>query len=267
MVFNYYRALGSAQDCDSSFTMELNEFTMFTNDCKVVDRGSKACKRADLDLMFKMVNVERGPRDDARPRSQAGSRANSEIGSDDGRRGGAAGAAGAGSSGDDDDDDDDDTVSSEEDDAFAVDIPTDFGGIGGGGSNIDPSLVASRRASTTIAEMRRVNAVDDDQKAMDEWNADRSWMRFEWLEGIVVIAVAKYVTEKMCGSAWAAVDQLVVRNIHANLGNRIVDSNHFRRTRLYNEHVEQVLRKNLYRCADVFSGEASALYNIQFQCC
>ena len=266
MVFNYYRALGSAQDCDSSFTMELNEFTMFTNDCKVVDRGSKACKRADLDLMFKMVNVERGPRDDARPRSQAGSRANSEIGSDDGRRGGAAGAAGAGSSGDDDDDDDD-NVSSEEDDAFAVDIPTDFGGIGGGGSNIDPSLVASRRASTTIAEMRRVNAVDDDQKAMDEWNADRSWMRFEWLEGIVVIAVAKYVTEKMCGSAWAAVDQLVVRNIHANLGNRIVDSNHFRRTRLYNEHVEQVLRKNLYRCADVFSGEASALYNIQFQCC
>ena len=266
MVFNYYRALGSAQDCDSSFTMELNEFTMFTNDCKVVDRGSKACKRADLDLMFKMVNVERGPRDDARPRSQAESRANSEIGSDDGRRGGAAAAAGGDSSGDDDDDDDD-NVSSEEDDAFAVDIPTDFGGIGGGGSNIDPSLVASRRASTTIAEMRRVNAVDDDQKAMDEWNADRSWMRFEWLEGIVVIAVAKYVTEKMCGSAWAAVDQLVVRNIHANLGNRIVDSNHFRRTRLYNEHVEQVLRKNLYRCADVFSGEASALYNIQFQCC
>ena len=256
MVFNYYRALGSAQDCDSSFTMELNEFTMFTNDCKVVDRGSKACKRADLDLMFKMVNVERGPRDDAR-------QANSKMGSDDGRGGGAAGSAGGDSSSDDDDDD---NVSSEEDDAFAVDIPTDFGGIGG--STIDPSLVASRRASTTIAEMRRVSAVDNDQKAMDEWNADRSWMRFEWLEGIVVIAVAKYVTEKMCGSAWAAVDQLVVRNIHANLGNRIVDSNHFRRTRLYNEHVEQVLRKNLYRCAGVFSGEAAMPYikfSIQFQ--
>ena len=71
-------------------------------------------------------------------------------------------------------------------------------------------------------------------------------------------------------SSVQAIDMLVEHNICANLGSRLADSNHFRRTRLYNQYVEEVLRANLNKIVDIFSAYSGskALYgDTSSRCC
>ena len=46
-----------------SFTMSLNEWTLLTEDCGMVQKKSKACKRADLDRLFIASKLDDQPCD------------------------------------------------------------------------------------------------------------------------------------------------------------------------------------------------------------
>lgn len=53
-LFDYYAATGSATD---EFTMQLNGFSLFTKDSKIVDFKSKYLKISDLDALFSLVSL------------------------------------------------------------------------------------------------------------------------------------------------------------------------------------------------------------------
>ena len=137
-----------------------------------MDRTSKACKRADLDFIFKMVNVELMHRDATRTptaRSRAGSRAHSRAGSENGG-------------------DDSENGGSEAGDVVD-DLPTDFnephfhaklalhhrGSVDAahpGGGSADPL----HDPHTILAQMRRASVKNErglgGDKTLDDWNSD-----------------------------------------------------------------------------------------------
>lgn len=56
-IYEYYCMCGSSYD---GFTLSLNEFTLFCDDCAIAEPESKCCRQADLDLIF----IAACPKDD-----------------------------------------------------------------------------------------------------------------------------------------------------------------------------------------------------------
>ena len=106
--------------------------------------------------------------------------------------------------------------------------------------------------------------VEADKKSEEsKVNEDRALMRWEFVEAVVRIALAKY---GYCGDhdrddpaktadPSEAIQRLIDINIIPHLGpEAAVDSNEFRKNRLYNEEVDTVLKDHLKMLRSLFKG-------------
>lgn len=102
------------------------------------------------------------------------------------------------------------------------------------------------------------NVVEDMRSAESQVNLARALMRFEFLEILVRIALAKYHNERTTKSLVAAFDMLVEENLIARLPMVIQhDPNTWRKSRLYKEEVHDVLSKWLPKLRPVLTRFAS----------
>jgi hypothetical protein len=74
-------------------------------------------------------------------------------------------------------------------------------------------------------------------------SAERDLNRYEFLEILVRIAIAKYRESKVCGSAPLAILELLNKNIFPN--SQEVNGDSFRRVHCYNVKVNEILQKNV----------------------
>lgn len=74
-------------------------------------------------------------------------------------------------------------------------------------------------------------------------NDDEALMRFEWLEALVRISIAKYIQDKqMTNDISEAVGLFCKEHLHRLPPEATLDTNEFRRNRLYNEEVDGLLK-------------------------
>ena len=72
----------------------------------------------------------------------------------------------------------------------------------------------------------------------------RALVRFEFLEAIVRIAIAKYVKTKVCSTVSSAVELVVSENFRCVDRMALTDPNDFRKRFLYKEDVDLLLSSN-----------------------
>ena len=90
------------------------------------------------------------------------------------------------------------------------------------------------------------NLEEDKQSKTNKANDDRALMRFEFLDCVVRIAIAKYLKSGITNDVSDALQMLCEENIEKNLGPEALhDSNDFRRERMYFEDVDKVYFKHL----------------------
>ncbi len=96
--------------------------------------------------------------------------------------------------------------------------------------------------------------LEEDKKAKSaKINDDRALMRFEFLDCVVRIAIAKYLKSGDTDDVSDALEWLCERNIKGNLGPEAVhDSNDFRKSRMYFEEVDKVYWKNMGKLKMIF---------------
>jgi hypothetical protein len=74
-------------------------------------------------------------------------------------------------------------------------------------------------------------------------NDDNALMRFEWIEGMVRLAIAKFIQDKhITDDVSDAVNLLCMYHLSAMPPEAITDTNIFRRQRLYTEEMDSCLR-------------------------
>lgn len=113
-------------------------------------------------------------------------------------------------------------------------------------SIIDESSREMRRQHAELI-FTVVNMEEDGGSAEGTANADRALMRFELLEAVLRLGIAKYLQSGATHDVSDSVTMLCERNIQPGLGrNReLFDSNEFRRTRLYSREVHLVFKRYL----------------------
>ena len=90
-----------------------------------------------------------------------------------------------------------------------------------------------------------INHEDEDAMTEQEQqeNDDNALMRFEWIEAIVRMAIAKFIQDKnMTEDVSDAVNLLCMYHLSTIPPEAIVNSNEFRRDRFYNEEMDACLR-------------------------
>jgi hypothetical protein len=89
------------------------------------------------------------------------------------------------------------------------------------------------------------NLEEDKQSKINKANDDRALMRFEFLDCVVRIAIAKYLKSGATNDVSDALVMLCEQNIKPNLDAEAVhDSNDFRKSRLYFEAVDKIYWKH-----------------------
>eukprot|EP00946_MAST-07B_sp_MAST-7B-sp1_P005304 g5304.t1 len=102
------------------------------------------------------------------------------------------------------------------------------------------------------------NLEEDKQSKTNKANDDRALMRFEFLDCVVRIAIAKYLKSGVTNDVSDALKMLCEQNIQANLGPEALhDSNDFRRERMYFEDVDKVYFKHIKKLRMIFDVFAS----------
>ena len=102
------------------------------------------------------------------------------------------------------------------------------------------------------------NLEEDKQSKTNKANDDRALMRFEFLDCVVRIAIAKYLKSGVTNDVSDALKMLCEQNIKANLGPEALhDSNDFRRERMYFEDVDKVYFKHIKKLKMIFDVFAS----------
>ena len=97
------------------------------------------------------------------------------------------------------------------------------------------------------------NLEEDKQSKVNKANDDRALMRFEFLECVVRIAVAKFLKSGKTDDVSDALKMLCNQNILPNLDAEAVhDSNDFRKNRMYFEEVDKVYWKNMKKLQMIF---------------
>ena len=97
------------------------------------------------------------------------------------------------------------------------------------------------------------NLEEDKQSKVNKANDDRALMRFEFLDCVVRIAIAKYLKSGATNDVSDSLVMLCEQNIKPNLDAEAVhDSNDFRKDRLYFEDLDKVLWKNQNKMAMIF---------------
>ena len=103
------------------------------------------------------------------------------------------------------------------------------------------------------------NREDDQEDGTADANDDRALMRFEFLEAIMRIAVAKFIETKKTDSLLAAVKRLLSDYFATNKGegscNALIDDpTEFRREHVYTQETDKVLRKEVPMLNQMFHG-------------
>ena len=103
------------------------------------------------------------------------------------------------------------------------------------------------------------NREDDQEDNTADANDDRALMRFEFLEIIIRIAIAKFIDTKKTDSVTAAVKRLLSDHIATNRGegscNALIDDpTKFRREFVYTKETDKVLRKQVTMLNQMFTG-------------
>ena len=101
------------------------------------------------------------------------------------------------------------------------------------------------------------NREDDQEENTADANDDRALMRFEFLEVIMRIAIAKFIDTKKTDSVPAAVKRLLTDHIATNKGegscNALIDDpTTFRKIFVYTQETDKVLRKNVTMLNSMF---------------
>jgi hypothetical protein len=97
------------------------------------------------------------------------------------------------------------------------------------------------------------NLEEDKQSKTNKVNDDRALMRFEFLECVVRIAIAKYLKSGQTNDVSDALVLLCEQNLQENLGPEAVhDSNDFRKDRLYFEEVDKIYWKHYRKLQMIF---------------
>lgn len=100
------------------------------------------------------------------------------------------------------------------------------------------------------------NVEENPKSEENKVNYDRALMRFEFLEVIIRVAIAKYLKSKVVERLWEAVELLLTENIPLADPIALTDPNHFRKRCLYTEDVDLLLTANrqwLKRLFDSFN--------------
>ena len=164
-------------------------------------------------------------------------------------------------------------------------INSRFNGEGGGGGS-RPSTASSVRSSknnrtshTILSHADQVFHVVNDELAalqlhseirseqlgnkFQDFNKDRSIMRFEWQEAIIRLANLKFIDNKNSltpkGLKPHAIQRLYDSHIVPNLGpNVVMNSDAYRRDRLYTEEVANVVERELKLIMSLFTAVAGS---------
>ena len=123
--------------------------------------------------------------------------------------------------------------------------------------NTSKYLGAGALESIFTAANIEEKTTDIEQKELNEANSNCALMRFEFIQVIVRLAIAKYVrdTSKPCwkGDVSEGVYELMTNDIVPNMPKEVTrDVNAFRRKRLYKQEAEDVLRKYEKPLATIF---------------
>jgi len=113
--------------------------------------------------------------------------------------------------------------------------------------------------ATTNAEEKGTKR-SAEQRKLDELNADSALMRFEFLQILVRIAISKYVLEGEEKDVSVAVQRLITADLLPNMSEEArYDAETFRRSKLYNREVNEVLEKWAPQLKMVFDDNAQEL--------
>ncbi|KAL1530160.1 hypothetical protein AB1Y20_001076 [Prymnesium parvum] len=115
---------------------------------------------------------------------------------------------------------------------------------------------AKMKASDLEVIWVQVNAVEEKTKDIDKWNHARAFTRHEWLEGLVRIAIQRYIVGKgKQGEPMTVADAIdaLAHHISPLLPREAhQDSNMFRRKYCYHVMIEQVIVKNMETMRNLF---------------
>ena len=246
LLFAYY----AASDSSSEEQMSLNEWSRFVEDCELVDRRSKHCKKQDYDTMFIAIDTmgakHQKDLDERRARLAAGG-ARRQREADKGKdvslnkakvapplqRARTVTLS---------------MASGEE----SVICPQETAAAGGAASVVN-GVGAGQGAVPRISPRISEQAVSGGLSMQVGGDQKKAFSRTEFLVALVHIAINKYVLSGRMSDVSDAISKLFTVDIQPRIGVSIPVPDFFRYRHAYTEDVDKVLRKNYESLTALFS--------------
>ena len=215
LLFAYYAAIGGDGE-----QMSFNEWSQFVVECKLIDTRSKWCKKKDFDHIFIAVDAMGDKRQREAKEAEA---ARSPVGA--GPRRQSLREAG---------------MVAQLATQRAFDLETSKQAIA-------PKDLAARAINKhSGASALDMLSTNDDQK--------KSFNRIEFLLGVIMIAVNKYVLAGITPDMSDAIDRLFSVDICTNIGSHLPIPDHFRQIYAYSAEVNAVLQAHTDSLLTLFEG-------------